>query len=315
MSLDATGGADTARRATLRRAVLYGIGVLLMAAAVLAVVSRAEVIGPAMQSARRAPAWMVALVLLLPALNVSITAASFFLLTRRFGRVGYAEMLALIFSSWLLNHLPMRPGLVGRVAYHKAVNAVPVFASVRVIGEQIVCGATGLAGVLIVVLATRGTHDAWLIGGAAAFAACTLAAAAVVQGPTRVYAVVVALRIADCGVWMLRYALLFAIVGRPLSWHDAAAVAVASQAAMLSPVPLGLREWVVGLTSAAMTGGTIGATTIDAAAPGVAADLVNRAAELAVAGPLGLAAGVWAWRRLTGCTRGDSSHTGRPESV
>lgn len=307
--------AASASRGTLRRAVLYGIGVLLLAAAVFAVASRSDVIGPAVQSARSAPAWMVALVLLLPVVNVSITAASFFVLMRRFGRVGYAEMLALIFSSWLLNHLPMRPGLVGRVAYHRAVNAVPVFASIRVIGEQIVCGAAGLGGVLLVVLATRGAHDAWIAAGSGAIAALAIVAATIVRGPARAYALVVALRIADCGVWMLRYSLLFAIVGRPLSWHDAAAVAVASQVAMLSPVPLGLREWVVGLTSAAVAGGAMGAATIDAAAPGVATDLVNRTAELAVAGPLGLAAGLWVWRRLARKTRGDSSHTDRPESV
>ncbi|MBX3406225.1 MAG: hypothetical protein KF869_05610 [Phycisphaeraceae bacterium] len=315
MTTDAPIVAAVARRGTLRRAVLYGIGVLLLAAAVFAVASRTEVIGPGVQSARSAPAWMVALVLLLPVVNVSITAASFFVLTRRFGRIGYAEMLALIFSSWLLNHLPMRPGLVGRVAYHKAVNTVPVFASIRVIGEQIVCGATGLGAVLLVVLATRGAHDAWIAAGAGAIAALAIVAATIARGPTRAYALVVALRIADCGVWMLRYSLLFAIVGRPLSWHDAAAVAVASQVAMLSPVPLGLREWAVGLTSAAVAGGALGAASIDAAAPGVAADLVNRVAELAVAGPLGLAAGVWVWRRLARHTRGDSSHTDRPESV
>ncbi|MBX3403368.1 MAG: hypothetical protein KF699_08165 [Phycisphaeraceae bacterium] len=315
MTTDAPIVAAVARRGNLRRAVLYGIGVLLLAAAVFAVASRTDVIGPGVQSARSAPAWMVALVLLLPVVNVSITAASFFVLTRRFGRIGYAEMLALIFSSWLLNHLPMRPGLVGRVAYHKAVNTVPVFASIRVIGEQIVCGATGLGGVLLVVLATRGAHDAWIAAGAGAIAALAIVAATIARGPTRAYALVVALRIADCGVWMLRYSLLFAIVGRPLSWHDAAAVAVASQVAMLSPVPLGLREWAVGLTSAAVAGGALGAASIDAAAPGVAADLVNRVAELAVAGPLGLAAGVWVWRRLARQTHGDSSHTDRPESV
>lgn len=309
-------GPPAARRGTLRRAALYGVGVLLLIAAVWAVAVRADVIGPALRSVRSAPAWAVALVLLLPVANIAVTASSFLVLTRRFGRVGAGEMLALILSSWLLNHLPMRPGLVGRVAYHKAVNAIPVFASVRVIGEQIVCGAAGLGGVLLLVLATRGANEWWLAAGAAAVACGALGAAAVMRGPTRAYALVVALRVTDCAVWALRYWLLFALVGRPLGWHDAAAVAVAGQVAMLSPVPLGLREWVVGLTSAAVVaGGAGGAGGIDAAAPGVAADLVNRAAELAVAGPLGLAAGLWVWRRLARVARAESPHTAGAESV
>lgn len=299
-------------RAALRWAA-YFVGILLLVAAVYVVVARADSLGPAMRSAAGAPRWMIALVLLLPLVNVALTAASFTLLTRRHGRVGYAEVLALILSSWLLNHLPMRPGLVGRVVYHKAVNRIPVLASIRVIGEQIVLGAIGLGLVLLVVLFTIDRPLSWMLGGGAVLLGSTLCAAALVRSTSRTYALVIALRIADCAVWTVRYLLLFELIGQPIRGSVAAVIAVSSQVAMLSPVPLGLREWVVGLAAAAMADSH--AVTVDTMAIGVAADLVNRAAELAVALPLGLVAGWVVLRRVRTAGRQDLPHTPGRTSV
>lgn len=296
-----------------RRWAAYALGLLLLGAAVAVVSSRRDAIGPAMQCAMNAPWWMIALVLLLPLVNVALTAASFTLLTRRHGHVGYGEVFALILSSWLLNHLPMRPGLVGRVVYHKAVNRIPVLASVRVIGEQIVLGAIGLALVLMLVVFTLERPISWLISGACILPALPVVVGLSMRGAPRTYALVIALRIADCAVWTLRYLLLFELIGNPIGGSVAAVIAVSSQAAMLSPVPLGLREWVVGLAAAAMTDSH--AVTVDTMAIGVAADLVNRAAELAVALPLGLVAGWVVLRRVRTAGRQDLPHTPGRTSV
>lgn len=300
-------------RAALRWAA-YGVGVLLLVAAVYVVVARGDSLGPALRCAAAAPWWMIALVLLLPLVNVALTAASFTLLTRRHGRVGYGEVLALILSSWLLNHLPMRPGLVGRVVYHKAVNRIPVLASVRVIGEQIVLGAIGLGLVLMLVLLTLERPIAWLFAGACILHALPVLVGLSMRAAPRTYALVIALRIADCAVWTLRYLLLFELIGQPIGTSGAAVIAVSSQAAMLSPVPLGLREWVVGLVAAAMAGGAA-EVTVEAMTVGVAADLVNRAAELAVALPLGLVAGWVVLRRVRTAEPRDLPHTAGRTSV
>ena len=69
---------------------------------------------------------------------------------------------------------------------------------------------------------------------------------------------------------------------------------------------LGVREWAVGLTASRQV----------AAAVGLTADLVNRAAELIVAIPLGLAAWVWLTRTLARGRRQDADEeTSQPESA
>jgi hypothetical protein len=102
-------------------------------------------------------------------------------------------------------------------------------------------------------------------------------------------------------VWMLRYALVFGLIGRPLGPTSAAAIALGGQAAMVLPIQIGLREWVVGLTSTLLPEShtVAGAAAAASLSPGLLADLINRAAELAVSVPLGLAAAAVLYRRWT----------------
>ncbi len=102
-----------------------------------------------------------------------------------------------------------------------------------------------------------------------------------------------ALRQVDALVWVARYLLVFALLEREISLPGAAAVAGVGMLATFVPLTsngLGLREWAVGLTAAVLPAGWLvlegaeGATGI-----ALTADLLNRAGELIVIVPAGLA--------------------------
>lgn len=288
------------------------IGILLLGAAVLVIVRNGDAVIESLNAARNAPAWMIALAVIAPLANIVAVSLSFSVLTGRYGRVGIREMGALITSAWMLNMLPLRPGLVGRVGYHKAVNGIAVRDSVKVLVQAIACnGAAMVIALGCALLSARMGLGAW---GLAAFMVMPGVALGVIGGVMRVsgagadwrglasepwrWPLATALRYVDIIVWVGRYALAFAILGAPLTLTGATVTALASEAAMLSPVQLGLREWVVGVTSAAFAGdpGVGGEAAV--VARGLLADVLNRGIEIAVALPVGLLTAGWIMRRL-----------------
>ncbi|MFN0012882.1 MAG: hypothetical protein ACKVS8_14710 [Phycisphaerales bacterium] len=273
---------------------LYVVGVLLLGGALVWVWREGATLRGAWGQAARAPAWMVAALLLLPLASWCCTTALFLVLTRRHGRVGTREMGALIGAAWLLNYLPLRPGMVGRVAYHKAVNGIRVRDSVRVVAQAIACTAAA-AIALAATAGTMGAHT-WLLG----LPLVAVAAAAFVvrwrwvnrwapyEPPLATRLLwAVGIRYVDMAIWSARYWLAFGVIGAPLPFDQAALVAAVAQVAMLAPIALGVREWVVGLFSAV--------TVV-----GLAADVVNRAAEIVGAIPVGLLSLAWLSRRAQG---------------
>ena len=69
----------------------------------------------------------------------------FYALVAPFGRITFLEMGKLIAASSVLNYLPMRPGLVGRVVHQELVNAIPMRRSVLSIVEAaVICAVTVL---------------------------------------------------------------------------------------------------------------------------------------------------------------------------
>jgi len=289
-----------------RRVIGYAVGVLLLAAAVWAVASQRGAVAGSMDAVRAAPAWMVAVALLLPVGNWLATAASLRALTLRRARgrhVARGEMLALVGSAWLLNYLPLRPGMVGRIAYHKRVNGIAVRDSVLVLVEANAMTAVAVGLMLAIAVALRaapaGASWSWLVlvlPGAVLAAAWGAGAA---RGASwTAWAVAATARYADLMVWLARYACAFALLGRPLSVEGAAVLAAVSQAAFLVPFVgngLGVREWGIGLVAASWAGAD---SAREAAAFGLAADLLNRAVEVAVSVPVGIACTAWLGRRL-----------------
>ncbi|MEQ9096510.1 MAG: hypothetical protein RIE32_09630 [Phycisphaerales bacterium] len=261
------------------------------------------------------PWWFVLLFIALPLLNwLSISGSIWFLLSR-FGRLGVRETCALVGMAWLLNYLPMRPGMVGRVAYHKAVNGIPVRRTGQTLLEGAVITAVASGVMLLGALLLRGVGAlaAWsLMVGLPVFVGGVIAVAAWKAKPiTARYCASGALRVLDMAIWAGRYALAFEIVGAPIDLSAALILAVASQIAMLVPFAgngLGLREWLIGalaanLPAAMLYGGDAGLSA------GLTADVLNRVAEVIVAVPIGLACLALIARRLKGLPRRTSPTT------
>ena len=317
-----------AKRSGIARIAAFAVGLALLIAAVVAVTRNTDALHQALESARSASPWLVLAIIVLPLANIAVISASFWVLSSRFGRVSLLEMIALIVSSWLLNHLPMRPGLLGRVGYHRVVNDIPIRASIRVIIEQLLCGVAALAIIVPVAalcapLGTPRVVGLFLLGAAAVVGVSMAMRARAIrlsQNPVAsCLAAAVGFRLLDMTIWLVRYSCLFALVGHPVGIRDAAAITAASQAAMLSPIPLGLREWTVGAVHGLLDipAGSEGGVSLSAIAPGVAADLANRGAELLVAVPLGIIATVWLMRRARTHSRraGEQPHPTSTPSV
>src|SRR5512145_2699255 len=74
---------------------------------------------------------VLALLLAAVAANLALSATCLRVLIARFGRVGTLEMQAVVATATLLNFLPLRPGLLGRVAWHRARSGIPATATLR----------------------------------------------------------------------------------------------------------------------------------------------------------------------------------------
>jgi hypothetical protein len=101
-------------------------------------------------------------------------------------------------------------------------------------------------------------------------------------------------------IWVLRYWVVFRLVGSSLSIPQSAAIAAVCQLTLNVPLVgngLGLREWAVGLTASRLPPGLFDARGRIDMSVGLAADLANRIAELVIAVPAGLLCAAWLARR------------------
>jgi predicted nucleic acid-binding Zn ribbon protein len=318
------------RRRRTATITLFIVGTLLLLAAIWTIAANRGQFEAAWNSARQASWWVVVLVFAAPIVNIGLTGLSFAILTRRRGHVGHREMIGLIWIASVLNQLPLRPGLFGRIAYHRVVNRIPVGLSVRVVLEVLACAVAANALLLtaLLVAGSAGWDGSTLLWMVFALICTTLACAGVCRtawlgcggwrGHAWRYPAVLAVRLADMGVWGARYVLVFWLIGVPIDARGGAALACAGQAAMMAPVPMGLREWVVGATAAWLPpefvderrfvrgAEGVGSGMIERATPGLMADVLNRSVELAVGVPGALIAGVWLGRRVRRSTLDDS---------
>ena len=276
-----------------RRALGAVVGVVLLGAAVWAVWSQRPVLDAAIGSLRDAPAWLIASAFALPLVSWLATSATFWLLSGRYARVPAPDMVLLIGAAWLLNHLPFRPGMIGRVAYHRKYHALAIGDSVRVMISAMVLRGVSRGLLLVVAMSVSRVEQpaaqAACLGVPTAVVGVVAAVARAVGWSWWREAAALGVRSLDMLSWVGRYAIVFALVGRPIQLEHVVAVAAVCQVAMIVPLTgngLGLREWAVGLTLAAVAESGM---REQAAAIGLAADLVNRAAETMLAVPVGLA--------------------------
>ncbi len=272
-----------------------GLGAALAAAALVVVGRQHGAVSGAMEAVSR-PSWgPVVLLIGAIAANVILSGLMYSVLISRYGRVGVVEMQALIASAALLNFLPLRPGLFGRIAYHRAVNQIAVVDSVKTAGQAI-----GLS------LLTAGyLAAALLIGGLLPVPMWVLVAlpvpvlaAGCLGGALRIWCRAGLVRYLEVLVWAVRYHTAFALIGSPIEVETALAFAVVAMITMSVPFVgngLGVREWAIGLAAPLLSGHVLEI--------GLTADLVNRAAELVVIVVLGLAGLAWVGKRGTKARR------------
>jgi len=291
--------APTGLRSRRARAIGSAVGLALFGLAIFGVWRQWGVVESAWRETARARWWLVAASVALPWCSCALSTLMYwFLMNRDDGsrRVGYVEMLAVISSAWLVNYVPSRPGMAGRLAYHRVVNDIPLRESVAVSILAITCAGVAMALLVIAVLVANATGAGAVVLAVPAGVLALGGLAASKTERARRYGYAAAARYADLLVWMLRYLCAFAAIGRPLSLPEAGAFTAISQAAMLVPLVsngLGLREWAIGLIGpllpaniAPAGGGTI------TRGVGLAGDIFHRAADIVASLPAG-AWGLW----------------------
>lgn len=281
----------SSRHGVLRRVAGFVVGIALLGVAVWVVVSNHGAVSTAIDSAGDASWMLIVAAVVLPLVHWHCTSVVFWLMMRRFGMVRLGEMHLLIGSAGLLNYLPMRPGMFGRLAYHKSVNRIRVHDSVRVTIECTVL--TAVANGVAIVAALVSFHAdplmAWVTVGSPLVVMVVAglwltSRVGSVFAPPSSYVWALAVRYVDTLAWIWRYAIAFAIIGHPISATQASVFAGAAQLAMMVPFVgngLGVREWGIGLAFPFFQQ--------DAArAIGLTGDLLNRATEVLTAVPIGL---------------------------
>jgi uncharacterized membrane protein YbhN (UPF0104 family) len=301
-------GVNERPRSAMRR-VGFFFGLALLCAAAVYVLADPQAIRAFAIQVRHAPLWAAALVVLGPILNWVFVSQCLWALNRRHGQVGRAEMLALVGSAWLLNHLPMRPGLVGRIGYHAKVNNIRVRDSVEASIWSMVHAAIANAialGLAVLVAPGIGIGQLTLVLLIPVGGLILLSVLAETKSDQLGLLMRGLLwRYADLLVWMLRYAAAFAILGVEITPVQIALITAVSQIAQMIPITgggLGFREWGVGLT-ARLTSGA-GAISMRTA---VGADVINRIAETAIVIPLGLICTGIVARRFRAATAAQSA--------
>lgn len=298
--------------------VKFIVGIALLALAGWVLASRGGMVSQAWDSARSSPPWLIASALALPVANLLIIALSFWLLMRREGAIGFGEMIGVIGAAWLLNFAPLRPGLLGRLAYHRAVNKIPVTRALVVTMVGIAAGGAAVLSTLILAaaLGSNGSRSLW--AAALAFPAIlglgVTAWLRVRRVDAWVYAATYSLRYLDVLVLVARYAVLFALTGSPTTLSGAVVFAAVCQVTLVVPMVgngLGIREWAIAFTAAALPAGLLSAAGSPRDA-GLVADLANRAAEIVVALPIGVISTLWLAARVkrSGCLASTASTAG-----
>ena len=265
-------------------------GVLLLVAPVTSVLPQTDTIDAARNAVRTMPAPQLAMhvtvLVASVALNIILTGATFSLLISRYGHVGRMEMQALIASATLLNYIPLRPGLFGRLAYHRAYNNIPLTNSVKTVLQAALISAI-VSG--YVVFASMIAAKGWGEIRTLAFAPFpALLVTAAFWAAARIWLLAGCVRLMELLLIAARYHAAFAIIGSPIDTATATTLACVNMIASMVPClsnGLGLREWVVGLLAPLLAACDM--------TQAMTADLVNRSAELVVVTIAGLAGIGW----------------------
>lgn len=296
------------------RIIGFAVGVALLGGAVLAIQrsggSLADAFAPLREGDPLRVSVLAAALIGTIMLSSFVTAALLWVLTLRYGRVGYFEMWALISAAWLLNYLPVRPGMFGRLAYHRAVNGIRIVDSAKALvwtNVLMLIGAVMCAAVAIAAsIAKRPDHPLFIVLSLTPIPLLGLFAAYAhekkPEPDPEVWRVIAGLALGYAAqlCWAGRFLVSFHLAGIDLSWAGAVALASVSALAAFVPITgngLGVREWVIGLVAPVLPIGLVHAANLSREGSFVSV-LIDRSAELVVAVPMGLICGWWALRNM-----------------
>lgn len=272
-----------------RRVVSAAFGIVALVAAIVALVWKRETFLASLAAVSSAEPRLMFSLLAAAIGQLVVSGLVFWWLYRRFSPVPAVEMCAVVTAANAANFLPLRPGLVGRIAFLRIRHGIPLAVSARVTLEA--AGLSAIAVAFLVVFLPLAARSG--LPGHAAFIAFALSAAVATRSPIfRPYAIAAAGRLVELAILTGRYLLSFALIGKEIDLDAAIAFAcIAAAASMIPLVPngMGVREWAIGLLAPVIAGHSL--------EEGIAAELVNRAAELVVAVPAGGLAAAWLARR------------------
>lgn len=264
------------------------ISVALLVAAIVFVAGKKDVLDTALTAIVKPSLPYLLLLLFCVLANIVLTGFLFSVLISRYGKVGILEMQALIASATLLNFLPLRPGLLGRMAYHKVNNNIPIRHTALTIVQAIgISLGVGLYLILALIICDKTDLPLWVgLAGpmpffiVASFTKCY-----------KIWALAGLIRYIEVFVWAARYYAAFALIDYYIDIEEALAFACISMIATLVPFfsnGLGLREWAIGFAAPLLTAYQL--------EHGLTAELVNRAGELIIVLITGLIAIAWLMR-------------------
>ncbi|MEE2908685.1 MAG: hypothetical protein VX527_12745 [Planctomycetota bacterium] len=282
----------TRRRWFLIKLAAMATGVLLLVGAIALVWTQHDRITSALEAMSQPQPGPIVILLLSMVATLMVTGLQFQLLLSRH-RIPAMEMQGLITGSALLNFLPLKAGLLGRIAYHQVVHGIRPMETAQ---AMILARVAGLVAITITAVSLF-CRD-WLDGQLWAWALVPAALPGwfLLLSMTRTAGLVVLLKYVDLLLMAVRYQCAFMLMNEPIGFDVCMALAAIGMLAGAIPFltgGLGLREWLVGWL-------TTGLVTLPAALEiGLLADLVNRAAELIVLIPLGGLAIFWLRPRFT----------------
>ena len=152
------------RASRTTRLIASGVGLALFAAAVWVVASRWTDFASALREATHARWWTLPALVILPWISCALATGMYHQLLNRDDpaapRVRYGEGLAVIACTWLMNYLPARPGMFGRLAYHKIVNHMPLRHSISMSIVAVTCAGVSVALLVLVALSVHALQGA-----------------------------------------------------------------------------------------------------------------------------------------------------------
>ncbi|MDF1808190.1 MAG: hypothetical protein P1U42_00685 [Phycisphaerales bacterium] len=281
---------DIPKSSNRSRRLGFLFGIILLIGAAIYLISDPDSLKEFADKIVHAPRWAGLVVIFGPIINWICVGLCLHALMRRHGKVGRREMLALVGSAWLLNHLPMRPGLVGRIGYHAKINKIRVRDSIGASIWSMVHAAVANGIALgIVILLPADTPLIELIGylSIPIVVFALMSFGAFQFNASQGYLILgLFFRNADLLIWMIRYAAAFTLLGFQITPMQIVIITAVSQIAQVIPITgggLGLREWGVGIAA-----GMASKTTSVTMRTAVGADVINRVAETIIVIPLGI---------------------------